>query len=74
MFYKQGRKMKFELMQERSLAIDRLFMISLMAEILYQITDMKAYRWFAIIIGITSAIIVLLFIFSVIAKFIIEKS
>ena len=61
-------------MQDRSLEIDRLAMLGLMAEILYQITDMKAYRWFAIIICITSAIILLLFIFSVIAKFVIEKS
>ncbi len=66
--------MKFEFMQDKSLGIDRLAMLGLMAEILYQITDMKAYRWFAIIIGITSAIILLLFIFSVIANFIIEKS
>lgn len=67
-------KMSFKLMKNRSLEIDRLVMMGLIAEILYQLTNMKAYRWFAIIICIISAIILLLFIFSVIAKFVIEKS
>ncbi len=66
--------MSFEIMKDRSLGIDRLAMLGLMAEILYQITDIKAYRWFAISICIISAIILLLFIFSVIARFVIEKS
>lgn len=66
--------MRFEFMQDRSLGIDRLAMMGLLAEILYQLTSFIAYRWFAVIICIISAIILFLFIFSVIARFIIEKS
>lgn len=66
--------MRFEFMQDRSLGIDRLAMLGLMAEILYQLTGFIAYRWFAAIICIISAIILFLFIFSVIAKLVIEKS
>lgn len=66
--------MSFELMKDRSLEIDRLVMMGLMAEILYQLTGLKAYRWFAVGICIISATILLLFIFSVIARFVIEKS
>jgi len=66
--------MKFEFMQDRSLKIDRLVMMGLLAEILYQLTSFIAYRWFAVGICIISVIILLLFIFSVIARFIIEKS
>lgn len=49
-------------------------MMGLLAEILYQLTNFVAYRWFAVFICIISAIILLLFIFSVIARFVMEKS
>ena len=58
--------MKFEFMQDRSLEIDRLVMIGLMAEILYNITDLIAYRWFAIFVCTISLIILLLFLISMI--------
>lgn len=66
--------MSFKIMKDRSLEIDRLVMMGLMAEILYQLTNINVYRGFAIGICIISAIILLLFIFSVIARFVIEKS
>lgn len=66
--------MSFEIMKDRSLEVDRLVMMGLMAEILHQLTNINTYRWFAIGICILSAIILLLFIFSVIANFIVEKS
>lgn len=67
-------KMSFKIMKNRSLEIDRLVMMGLISGILYQLTSINAYRWFAIVICIISAIILFLFIFSVIARFVIEKS
>lgn len=66
--------MSFKIMQNRSLEIDRLVMMGLLSEILYQLTNIKIYRWFTFGIYTISAIILLLFIFSVIARFVIEKS
>ncbi len=66
--------MSFEIMRDRSLEIDRLAMMGLLSEILYQLTSFIAYRWFAISICTISAIILLLFVFSVIARFVMEKS
>jgi len=64
--------MRFEFMQNRSLEIDRLLMMGLLAEILYQLNSFIAYRWFAISICILSAIILLLFMFSVFYRFLKE--
>jgi len=49
-------------------------MMGLLAEILYKFTNFIAYRLFSICICIISAIILLLFVFSVIARFVMEKS
>jgi hypothetical protein len=64
--------MRFEFMQNRSLEIDRLVMMGLLAEILYNLINFIAYRWFAICICIISAIILLLFITSVLYRFLKE--
>ena len=64
--------MRFEFMQNRSLEIDRLVMMGLLAEILCNLTNFITYRLFTIAISILSAIILLLFITSVLYRFLKE--